>query len=107
MLTYFKTLGTQELHGDAFHKLEKFVCYLYGAKIKNRSNTQRKEFDQNLHAEHKVTDLASLSPCKQVLLYHANRMNLIAYKWEISVQPIIAMPEISSRGFKWRNILDE
>ena len=96
MLTYFKRFSTiQELHGNVSHKLEKFVCFLHGAKVKSGNNTQWKEFDPNLHKEPEVTDFASLYLCIQVLFYHPNQ----TYIWGNSVQPIIEMPEISSHGW--------
>ena len=43
---------------------------MYGAKVKSINNLRWKKFDQKPQREHKVADLASLPPSKQVLLYH-------------------------------------
>ena len=65
-LTCFKTLYTSEERlGDIFHQLEELKIW--------------KKFDQKLQLEHKEADLASLPPCKQALLCHAKKANLIAY----------------------------
>ena len=71
-LTYFKAPATShEQHGDLFDQLEEFVCYVYCAKANSIHNVNWRKLDQKLQREHKVADLASLPPCKQVLLYHA------------------------------------
>ena len=55
----------------SFDQLEKFVCFVYCAKRNNVNNVKWKKFDQKLQKEHKAADLASLPPCRQVLLHHA------------------------------------
>ena len=70
-LTCFKKLSTSpERHGDFFDQLEEFVCFVYGTNVKSINNVRWKKFDKKLQREHKVADLASLPPFKQVFLYH-------------------------------------
>ena len=59
-----------ERHGDFFDQLEEFVCFVYGTNVKSINNVRWKKFDKKLQREHKVADLASLPPIKQVFLYH-------------------------------------
>ena len=92
-------MTTLELTTEIFNQLEEFVCFLYGAKTKDINRVRWKIFDKKLQKEHKVTDLALLPPCNQVLLYHAKRANLIAYVWRNSAQPNITMPEINEHGW--------
>jgi hypothetical protein len=56
---------------------------LYGV-IKSFSEARWRIFKKNQDKEHKVTDLASLPPCKQDLQYHAKRVNVVAYLWRNS-----------------------
>ena len=49
--------------------------------------------------ENKVPDLASLPPCHQVFLLHALRSNYVAYMWRKSVQPIVALPDVTDNGW--------
>ena len=57
------------------------------------------KFHQKLQREHKLTDLASLPPCKHVLLYHAKQVNMIAYIWRKLVQLLMAMSQIKDHGW--------
>lgn len=99
-LTAFIALGTTlELTTEIFTQLEEYVCFLYGVKTKDINHVRWKIFDKKLQKEHKVTDLAILPPCKQVLLYHIKRANLIAYVWRNSAEPNITMPEINEHGW--------
>ena len=71
-----------------------------GQKLKVSNNVRWKKYDQKLHREHKVADLASLPCCKQVFLYRTKRTNLtIQHMWRSSVQPVIEIPEIKDHGW--------
>ena len=72
-------ISSQERHGDLLDQLAEFVCFVHGANFKGINNVRWKKFDQKPQREHKVADLGSLPPRKEVDLYHAKRANLTAY----------------------------
>jgi hypothetical protein len=98
--SYFQQLGTSmELSQETFCQLEEYVCFLYGVRIKSVNEARWRIFKKKQDKEHKVTDLASLPPCKQVLQYHAKRANVVAYLWTNSIHAIITHPEIHKNGW--------
>ena len=50
-------------------RVEEFTCYIYGYREKNINNVHFKMFKRKQAREHKVIDLSTLPPCKEVLSY--------------------------------------
>ena len=58
-------------------RLEEFTCYIYGYREKNINNVHFMMFKRKQAREHKVVDLSTLPPCKEVLSYHTRIANLV------------------------------
>ena len=96
----FAELGNSvELNMDTFSLLEEYVCHLYGIRSKTVDGVRYKMFQKKQEREHKVTDLASLPPCQQVLMYHAQRANVVSYIWKNSINAVIEQPHFDSNGW--------
>ena len=49
--------------------------------------------------EHKVVDLSTLPPCKEVLFYHSKRANLVENLWKNSLVARSDYPDITNYGW--------
>lgn len=56
-------------------------------------------FDKKQQREHKIVDLAALPPCRQVVIYHIQRSNYIAYLWRQSDIAMITQPSLENHGW--------
>ena len=96
----FSVIGNAiELKNDLFKKVGEYVCYLYGYRESSVNVVRHKIFQKIQVREHNVSDLSTLSPCRQVLLYHAKRANMVAYLWEKSLVPQLSYPSITDNGW--------
>ena len=92
-------LGTSPaLVEERINLLEEYACYLYVIKSRSFNDARWKIFDKNYQRESKVPDLASLPPCHQVFLVHFLQSNYVAYTGRNSVQPIVALPDVTDNG---------
>ena len=95
----FSSRGVQyEVSEEWFKQLEEIVCYLYGMRIKSVNEVGWKLFEKKHKRENKIADLSSPPPCQEVLRYHCQRANYVAYIWRHSFRPMRIMdgfnPEI-------------
>ena len=49
--------------------------------------------------ENKIADLSSLPPCQEVLRYHCQRANYVAYIWRNSFQLTIQLEDVENHGW--------
>ena len=56
-------------------------------------------FDSKQKREHEIIDLSAVPPCRQVLSYHIQRSNYIAYLWRQSDTAIIDQSFIENHGW--------
>ena len=97
----FAELGiTVQLSMEIFNVIEEYVCHVYGYKEKSINLVRSKLFYNKEKREHKVTDLSTLPPCQDVLLFHAKRANMIAYIWRNSIHAHIDYPDINEHGWQ-------
>ena len=80
-------------------RLEEFTCYIYGYREKNINNVHFMMFKRKQAREHKVVDLSTLPPCKEVLSYHTRRANLVSYLWKNSLVSQLDYPDVINHGW--------
>ena len=96
----FSNLGVQyEMSEELFKQLEEFVCYLYGMRIKYVNEVRWRLFEKKHKRENKIADLSSRPPCQEVLRYHCQRANYVAYIWRHSFQPMIHLEDVENHGW--------
>ena len=96
----FASLGDhQKLDNTLISQLEEYVCYLYGYREKSVDSVRYKMFEKKRLREHKIPDLSTFPPCKQVLRYHSSRSNAIAFIWKQSLINNIDFPNVIECGW--------
>ena len=96
----FSNLAVQyEISEELFKQLEEFVCYLCGMRINSVNEVRWRLFEKKHKRENKIADLSSLPPCQEVLRYHCQRANYVAYIWRHSFQPIIQLEDVENHGW--------
>ena len=100
----FESLGMAwKLSPAVYEMLEEYVCYLYGFRKKNVNEVRYQIFRRKYSNENKITDLALLPPCHDVLYYHTSRANVVARLWKLSNEPQVKQPNLIDHGWMDRN----
>ena len=96
----FSRLGEDwQLSDELFSKVEEFVCYLYGSRLKDINLLRFNMYTKKYIKENKIIDMCSLPPCRSVLKLHSMRANFVAAIWKRSISPNVEPPEISESGW--------
>ena len=68
-------------------------------RIKSVNKVRWRLFDKKNKRENKIADLSSLPPCQEVLRYHCQRANYVAYICRHSFQPMIQLEDVENHGW--------
>ena len=96
----FSRVGTEwDLPDDLFKELEIYVCSLYGSNSKDINKARYLQFKKKFSNEEKAIDMATLAPCKPVLVLQVKKANYVACIWKRSGNQHIYEPPFSSHGW--------
>ena len=68
-------------------------------RIQSVNEVRWRLFEKKHKRENKIADLSSLPPCQEVLRYHCQRANYVAYIWRHSFQPMIQLEDVENHGW--------
>ena len=90
---------------DLIHKLEHFVCYMYGfPRVKSVNQVRTLMLKKMVGEDRQLTksskvDLARLPPCRQSLLPHILRVNYRVRQWKLANLGIYETPPATDHGW--------